>query len=85
MVKVCAECGKEFETNKSQKKYCCCECRAKAIKRQSKKYYEENPKVHKPKRKAKKDTLSEKIQTANRLGISYGQLQAELYKEKHNI
>lgn len=78
---VCEICGKEFEKN-GCRKYCSTEC-AKEAKIQAMKIRNEKQKAAPNEKKKKKDpqSLSRLTAEARAKGISYGQLQAEKFKE----
>lgn len=66
MIKKCKLCGKEFEPNKHQQKYCSSECSEEAIRKQRQQYYlEHKEKMNEYNRKWKKAN-KEKMNEYNR-------------------
>ena len=77
-VKICKWCGKEFIST-GKKQICSDECRKESYKVYKQKYNRARYQKKKLKEREKESNLDEKIEEANRRGISYGQLQAEKY------
>lgn len=67
--KICAVCGKVFQTQHGQAKYCSIECATKA---RNAREYVARPKV-KEASKPKKTNIREVVAEAERLGLTYGQ------------
>ena len=91
MIKLCAECGKEFESD-GNTRYCCDECRLIGYKKKTdarKVEYAETAKkkreayVHHKKEKHK-SRINELNAKARELGLTYGQYQAMKFKEAQN-
>jgi len=82
--KVCAYCGKTFEHNNTQTKYCGNECRAAVQREQNlrhrRKYLDRQATKPKAKRKPKIEkpkTLSEIAAAAREAGMTYGEYVAK--------
>ena len=76
--KICKWCGKEFvSTGKEQ--ICSDECRKESYKAYKQRYNRARYQKQRLKDSKKESNLNEKVEEANKRGISYGQLQAEKY------
>ena len=83
---VCEICGQEYEKTRINQKYCGPDC-ADIASKSNKKYVSMQRRMERKKEESakremrirrKKSRLDEKIEIANNLGISYGELQARL-------
>lgn len=84
--KICEICGTHFVASKSNAKYCCKECKRTANRAANRRKWDRHKEEYKVKEKmkkrARKSNLVELQREANRLGISYGKLQAMKYLEE---
>lgn len=74
---ICKICGREF-VKVGREQICSDECREKSHKEAKLRYYRGLHPKKEAKGRKKKSNLNEKIAEANRRGISYGQLVAEM-------
>lgn len=81
--KTCAYCGKEFETNRKNGRFCSPKCR-EIIRNESNKqrYYRKKAEAESIE---VKENLAETVQKARNMGMSYGQYKAMIYKKMKGI
>lgn len=75
---ICKICGKEF-VKVGQEQICGDECRKKAYREAEQRCYRNRNAKKELKDREKKSNLNEKVEEANKRGISYGELMAEKY------
>ena len=87
MIRICLECGNEFEGWRNQY-YCCDECRMTAYKKAAQARYQKQKTTRGAythhKKEKHKSRINELNAKARELGLTYGQYQALKYKEAQN-
>lgn len=79
MLKLCGICGEQFETTRSDKKYCSPDCAYEAKKRSTLKTYHEHRDYYRQRYKERRETeaqrkrsLDETVAAADAAGMTYG-------------
>ena len=81
-LKKCLVCRSDFVTRKRTKKTCSPKCERKRLAQEVERRKELQQQIEISK---EKDSLEDKAWKAKERNLSYGQLQAEKYKEEHGI